>query len=389
MSRPWYKLAVALLLAGSALSLWLRAPRSDSSRVNASLKAGLSLPAVGFARAEAPRQLSFPADQGPHPDFQTEWWYVTGNLADPDGQRYGYQLTFFRRALAPPDLVPTRESAWAASQVYMAHFAFTDASRDAFQSYERLQRGSAGLAGAQAEPAFAVWLEDWSIRTQSDGSLRLQARQGELSLDLVLNSRKPPLLQGEDGYSRKGSEPGNASYYYSLTRLETSGQVALDKDVSFAAAGLSWLDHEWSTSALSHGQIGWDWFALQLSDGRDLTVFNIRQADGSPDAWSSGSLSGPDGAKTTLGRDDFMISALGTWQSPHSGGRYPAAWQVEVPSAGLSLRVIPLVKDQENQLSFTYWEGAVRVEGTSAGQPLTGFGYVELTGYAASMEGDF
>jgi len=375
---------LALVLAGCAppplaASVVAQAAPADSS---------------GFARAEGPRPITFPADHGPHDDYQTEWWYFTGNLTADTGEHFGYQLTFFRRALQPPAGRAARSSAWATEQVYLAHFALTDVAGRKHYAFEKLARGAAGLAGAQAQP-FRVWLDDWSVAAQEGGNLsdigapnRLVASDGDVALDLILRNRKPPVLQGEDGYSRKGPEPGNASYYYSLTRMDAGGQVTVGGK-TYAVDGLGWMDHEFSTSALGPEQVGWDWFSLQLDDGSELMAFQLRRADGSADDFSSGTVVAPDGSSRTLGPGDFTIAPTGEWRSPRTGGVYPSGWRVTVPSAGLDLTVAPYLDDQEMLLSFTYWEGAASVEGTAGGQPVTGDGYVELTGYAGSMQGQF
>jgi predicted secreted hydrolase len=340
-----------------------------------------------FALADGPRPLVFPADHGPHDDFQTEWWYYTGNAQTPDGRYFGYQLTFFRRALVPPAERRSRSSDWATDQVYMAHFALTDVAGKRFQSFERFERGAAGLAGAQASP-FDVWLDDWSVEQIEPNVYRLRASQGDLALDLQLQDRKGPVLQGDQGYSQKGPDPGNASYYYSLTRLETSGTMRVG-DAAYQVSGSSWMDHEWSTSYLTGNQVGWDWFALQLNDNSELMVFQIRKADSSIDPFASGTLIAPDGTTRRLSRDDFQITVGATWRSPRSGATYPAAWTIKVPSAGLTLDIKPYLADQELNVSFTYWEGAVRITGEHAGHAVSGSGYIEMTGYAGSMAGQF
>ncbi|MCZ7544800.1 MAG: carotenoid 1,2-hydratase [Anaerolineae bacterium] len=361
--------------------------RGDAPPVRAQLITGAAEDAAGFAHADGPRAFRFPEDHGPHPDYQTEWWYYTGNLEAAGGRRFGYQLTFFRRAMAPPAARAARASAWAADQVYLAHFAVSDVDSARYQAFERFARGAAGLAGAESPP-YRVWLEDWRVDEIAPGVYQMRAAQGGLALDLTLTDAKGPALQGDRGYSQKGSDPGNASYYYSLTRLETAGAVRVGEE-TFAVSGLSWMDHEFSTSALAPNQVGWDWFALQLDDGTELKVFHLRNADGGVDPFSSGSFVAADGAVTRLRRDDFSIDAEATWDSPHSGAVYPARWTVTAPALGLTLRVEPLLADQELNVSYTYWEGAVRVEGERAGQPVRGQGYVELTGYAASMQGQF
>jgi predicted secreted hydrolase len=358
----------------------------------------------GFARATGPRAFVFPADHGPHPDYQTEWWYYTGNLQTVDGRRFGYQLTFFRRALAPPAQLPRRTSDWATDQVYMAHFALSDINGIKHHAFERLGRGAAGLAGAQVldtSPApFKVWLDDWQVEGMNDNPsncpqpdvqpcvYHLAAEQEGFAVDLTLSDLKGPILQGDQGYSQKGPQPGQASYYYSLTRLVTQGFVQIG-DERFAVQGLSWMDHEWSTSALSSDQVGWDWFSIQLDDGGELMVFQIRDVDGSIDPFSSGALIAADGSVSPLRVGDFIIEPLSTWKSPRSGGVYPSHWRIHVPAAGLELEVKPLLADQELNVSYAYWEGAVSLVGTRQGASVTGNGYVELTGYSGSMGGKF
>lgn len=334
--------------------------------------------ADGFARAVAPRPLLFPRDHGPHPDFMLEWWYFTGNLQTEGGRRFGFQLTFFRQALAPR--APRRPSAWATSQLYMAHFALTDVGGGRFFSRERTARGAAGLAGGRGEP-FAVWLEDWSARSTGDGflPLRLTARSGDAALDLVLTSAKPLVLQGDEGWSRKGSEAGAASYYYSYTRMPGRGTVRAGGR-SFAVHGLAWLDREWSTRVLDESQVGWDWLALQLDDGRDLMFFRVRRRDGTVEPLSHGSLVAPDGGKRPLGLADVELEVLRTWSSPR-GTVYPAGWRLRIAREALDLEIEPLLADQELDVSFRYWEGAVRVRGSGAAEGVTGRGYVELVGY--------
>jgi predicted secreted hydrolase len=341
----------------------------------------------GFRRAEVGQMLQFPEDFGPHPDYQTEWWYYTGNLVTESGRRFGYQLTFFRRALVPASAEAKRLSDWSAEQVYMAHFALSDITEDEHYSVERFSRGSAGLAGAAAEP-YEVWLEDWRVREEAAGVYALYARQEGLEIDLILQDEKGPILHGQEGYSQKGSDPGNASYYYSQTRLNTSGEIGLN-DETFEVAGMSWKDHEYSTNALSPGQVGWDWFSFQLQDDFDLMVFQIRRADGSIDPFSSGSLIGPNGMVNNLRREDFEIQVTDRWRSPDSGVEYPAGWMIVVPKYDLELLVSPSMADQEMDVSYLYWEGAVDVEGQRAGVAIEGQGYVELSGYGASMEGEF
>jgi predicted secreted hydrolase len=342
---------------------------------------------AGFARVFEPRAFQFPRDHGPHFDYQTEWWYYTGNLDTEDSRHIGYQLTFFRRGLTP-GLQP-RTSDFATNQIYFAHFAVTDVAGNQHTFAERFSRGAAGLAGASGEP-FHVWLEDWRVESlTADGSaVRLMARNGDQAIDLTLRAVKPIVAHGNQGLSQKSETPGNASYYLSYTRLATEGRVTLNGKPA-TVKGESWFDHEWSTSALGAGIIGWNWFSLQLSDGRELMFYQFRQADGGIGALSSGTLVQPDGSTVQLKSDEAQIEALSTWQSSESKGVYPARWRVVVPSVQIDLTLEPWIAEQEMRVSFPYWEGAVRLNGTSSGVAVTGNGYAELTGYVSSMQGVF
>ncbi|MGD8398332.1 MAG: lipocalin-like domain-containing protein [Anaerolineae bacterium] len=389
MMKRWLKVSIGLALVALLVGISLFVTQREEPQVQARLVA-LAAEApdgepTGYLRAEGPMPLDFPADHGPHLDYQTEWWYYTGNLIAEGGQHFGYQLTFFRRALAPPPLRADRESAWAADQVYMAHFALTDVAGSRHQAFERFARGAAGLAGAQATP-YHVWLEDWQVMEVEPGVTRMRAAQEGLVLDLLLVDRKGPILQGDRGYSRKGPQPGNASYYYSLTRLETSGTIEV-AGTTYPVSGLSWMDHEWSTSGLAADQVGWDWFSVQLDDGSELMVFQLRKEDGTIDPFSSGTFIAADGSTRHLDRKDFEIAVEDTWRSPDSGATYPARWTVTVPSLGLSLEIEPYLAGQELTVSYAYWEGAVRVAGERDGRSVSGNGYVEMTGYAGSMQG--
>lgn len=338
---------------------------------------------VGYARAMEVRDFHFPEDHGPHEDFRTEWWYVTGNLDAEDGRELGFQFTIFRSSLAPK--APGGPSLWSTNQAYMGHFALTDITNENFRAAEIFSRGGAGLAGAIAEP-FEVWLEDWRLEGVSDDAvfpMHLVADADGLSLDLIMESGKPYVLQGDAGLSQKGSEPGNASYYYAHTRMPTQGRVTIDGE-SLGVSGLAWLDREWSTSALSDGQVGWDWFALQLSDGWELMVYQLRREDGSPDPLSEGVLISPEGQRVPLewGRG-ILVEPTQTWFSPVDDAEYPSGWRIQVPERGWDLTVTPALLDQELRVAFRYWEGSVRVDGRGQDdQEVYGRGYVELTGYA-------
>jgi len=331
----------------------------------------------GYARAEAVREFHFPADHGPHPDFQTEWWYFTGNLNDKEGARYGFQLTFFRIALSPQTV--ERESDWATRQAYMAHFAITDASGEKFYGFERFSRGAAGLAGAELDP-FRVWLEDWSISNANGNEFpwELKASTGSIGFSLSIEPLKDIVLQGDRGLSQKSGAVGNASYYYSITRLAAEGTITIDGEVHYVK-GTAWLDREWSTSALGEGQIGWDWFALQLDDGRDIMYYQLRQEDGQADPSSQGIIVSPQGNKTGLNASDVKLEVLNTWESP-GGGLYPLEWRMTLIPSDETLIIRTILEGQEQNLSVRYWEGAIDVF-DETGEEEIGRGYMELTSY--------
>lgn len=427
-ARVWIALAG---LAALGTAAWLLAwPGDDAPEVRATLSLVETLggaDTAGYARADRVVPFDFPEDHGAHPDFRTEWWYLTGNLEGADGRRFGYQLTLFRNSLSPTPVGgsggpapaegrtadgadPTglradATSRWATSQAWMGHLAVTDAEAKRFYAFERFERGALELAGVETEP-FRVWVGPWEIAGAGGRDeifpLRVRASVDSVEIELTLGRGKGIVLQGDRGLSRKGPEPGNASYYYTMPRLPTEGRVRTPAG-RFDIRGASWLDREWSTSALSEGVAGWDWFALQLDDGRDLMVYGLRRGDGSFTEASEGLLVLPDGTTRRLARDDFSLVVEARWRSPVDGAEYPGRWRLRVPSAGLDLRVRPVLADQELVLAFRYWEGAVDVRthpdaedaasGRGAKVPdaqdtgggpasVTGRGYVELTGYA-------
>lgn len=381
--RGWWKLAVTVLVVATALAVLLHRlrpgegiPQNDLLSVEQALGGDAS---PGYLMAEKPRRFSFPRDHGPHPGFRDEWWYFTGNLAGPDGRAFGYQLTFFSTALTPHTV--QRSSTWATNEVFMAHFAVTDVQGRRFHFAERFSRAAMGLAGASGAP-FTVRLEDWNARQTKarPWSARLVAADRDMAIDLDLQAVKPEVLNGEGGLSRKSAAPGNASYYYSIPRLATTGIVRVGGE-SFTVSGISWLDREWSTSALEAGQAGWDWFALHLDDGRDLMFYQLRRRDGGSDPFSGGTLVASDGVARNLKREEVQLEVGAWWASPETGARYPALWRLRVPSSGLALEIKPRLAGQELRGGFHYWEGAVAVKGID-GSP-DGSGYLEMTGYQA------
>ncbi len=339
-----------------------------------------------YARAEAPREFRFPEDHGAHPDYRTEWWYLTGNLETDAGRHFGFQMTFFRFAIAAEP--PERASAWATDQLWMAHVAVTDTEGGTFHADEKFEREALGLAGARTAP-FRVWLDDWQLASGGDAGwfpLRLVADADGFGLDLEIAAGKPLVLQGEAGLDPKGPEPGNASYYYSFTRLPAAGSVRVGGD-EHAVEGLVWMDREWSTSVLGAGVEGWNWFAIQLDDGYDLMYYRLRQTDGGTAPYSGGILVGPDGEVAhRFGADEARLEGTGRWTSPQTGVRYTVAWRLQVPGLGIDLAVTPRLPNQELDLTVRYWEGALTVEGERDGEPVTGIGYAEHAGVSARGE---
>lgn len=332
--------------------------------------------AEGFARVTGPEPLSFPEDHLPHPEYRHEWWYVTGNVEDDTGRHFGFQVTLFRFNVAPD--MPERESALATDQLWMAHLAVTDTESGEFHHRERFVRGAAGLAGSTADP-FRIHAEDWVMAGDDEAMmpLTLDFPADDLGLSIRLEPRKPLVLQGEKGYSRKGPAPGNASRYYSYTRLAAEGRIDI-ADRQYAVTGDGWMDREWGTSTLSEDQVGWDWFSVQLDDGRDIMFYHLRREDGTIDPLSKGLLVDAEGESRVLGLDDVELEGRRHWQSPR-GGEYPVAWRMRIPDEDLDLELEAVLDQQELDGVFRYWEGAIQVRGREGPD---GHGYAELTGYA-------
>ncbi|MBW4049941.1 MAG: carotenoid 1,2-hydratase [Proteobacteria bacterium] len=370
--------------------------------------AGRAPPPPSFAQALAPKPLEFPRDQGPHPAFRQEWWYLTGNLDSSAGQRFGFELTFFRFALAPPSAsipAPAQpagsrpgagRSGWRTRQIYLGHFAVTDVSRHRFQFAVKRARGALGLAGARAHP-FRVWIGNWRIgrisahpeatmASRPRGAVwRVQADERGYVLTLTARPLMPPVLNGERGLSRKSGQPGDATYYYSIPRVAVRGTIVRDGR-PLQVHGLAWLDREWGSGGLGPQQIGWQWFGLQLGDGSCLMFYALRDRGGAEDPYSAGTWVDAHGQAHPLSRSDVRIQVLGHW-TDRSGVRYPSRWRLLAPALGLDITVQPILADQELMTSPRYWEGAVDVAGTRAGRPIAGRGYVELVGYAGTTDG--
>lgn len=329
----------------------------------------------GYRLALEPREFHFPRDHAPHPEFRHEWWYVTGNLADPSGRPFGFQITFFRFAVAP--VQAAGESAWRTNQVWLAHLAVSDVAAREHHSDERMERGALGLAGGRLDP-FRVWVEDWEIGGSPGFPWRVRAEAESIRMDLLIDPARPVVLQGDRGLSRKGGAPGNASYYYSITRLDTRGTLRIGSAI-YDVTGFAWLDREWGTGALATNQEGWDWFALQIGNDRELMFYRLRRRDGTMDPMSRGVLVGGNGEVVPLAAADVLLEPLDTWKGPRRG-EWPVRWRLRVPDQGIDWVVSAAFADQFVDLSFEYWEGSVAVFDVSGGAPI-GRGYLEMTGY--------
>jgi predicted secreted hydrolase len=369
-----------LALAGSAALLFFpfKEILALDSRIESSRASG-----GRFKPLDPKQNLSFPRDHGSHDDARVEWWYVTGQLETASGRRFGYQLTFFRTGIADESR-SARASAFAARDLFLAHFARTDAAAGTFRFAERTHRTGVGAAFTR-EDRLSVANEDWRLE-EVGGKLVLFASDDGEEISLVLTPEKPPVLHGAGGLSRKGPESEAVSRYVSLTRLRSDGWWTTGGK-SEAVTGLSWFDHEWGSGSIGKDTVGWDWFALHLLDGRDLMLYRMRGPNGEPSHFSAGTLVEKDGRATPLGALDFTLEETARWKSAASGASYPARWVLRVPRAGVAAEVVPLVKDQElltaRSTRVTYWEGACDVTVPGSSTPL-GRAYVEMTGYAGA-----
>jgi len=338
------------------------------------------------------RKFSFPADHYSHPDFKTEWWYYTGHLQAESGKRYGYQVTFFRFGVR--DRQKNMKEPPLFTDLYMAHFALSDIGAKKFTFRERINRGIAGKAGVRgygdkagaATDRFHVWNEDWKVEGDEKNHV-IQVNDRGTQLRLGLRSMKAPVLHGQNGLSQKGEGEGRASYYYSLTRMHTDGELTIDGK-SEKVRGFTWMDHEFGSNQLRDDQVGWDWFSIQLDNQSELMLYLMRRKDGSADPYSSGTLVGADGVSKNLSFKDYRIEVLQRWKSPTSGAAYPMKWKVTIPSEAIELEITPSFPEQElitnRSTRVTYWEGAAQIRGIARGKPVGGNGYVEMTGYAGS-----
>ncbi len=333
----------------------------------------------------------FPRDHFSHPDYQTEWWYYTGNLRAPDGHRFGFELTFFRQAVALSQAqLANSPGTWRPDQIYLAHLALSDIDGGKFYHTERLNRAGPGLAAVNLNQQ-RYWNGNWQVRwiSTQTGEQQLQAVCDRFTLRLDLKPEKPLVIHGNNGVSRKGPAPGEASHYISFTRIHAAGELQRASS-TVSLDGLAWMDHEFFTEQLDNTLTGWDWFAVQLENNEELMLYRLRTKSGQPDPYSSGTYVDAQGEAHFLDAAQFSVWPAGYWLSPASGANYPLSWKISVPSLDLGIQEETALKDQElfnrNGISPSYWEGAVTYDGHIHGQPVKGVGYLEMTGYAKALQ---
>jgi predicted secreted hydrolase len=349
------------------------------------LALGLACVAAAWQTAEPGWEYQFPRDHQVHENFKTEWWYFTGNLTAERGRRFGYELTFFRQGIRPPNERGGTTSRFVVDDLKFAHFTITDAQGRKFHFFQKTSRGSFNEAGFSRDDRIA-WIESWGLRMKRDGSFHLLADGPGARLDLELVPEKPPVVHGKNGVSQKAAGADHASHYYSITRLRSAGRIALNEK-AFSVRGESWFDHEWATNQLAPGQVGWNWVSAQLNDGSELMLYQMRLANGAADPASSGTFIRSDGRSIPLTNADFKMTPRDFWKSPATKAEYPVAWRIEVPKAQLDFTIEPVLHDQELVLPpLIYWEGAFDLAGRRAGRRIGGHGYLELTGYAGPLQ---
>lgn len=359
MRNRWVALVVLLILAASTMPGQYR----------------LALPGYHY---------QFPRDYFNHPEFQTEWWYYTGNVKANDGHRFGFELTFFRQGF---DRKNAKVGAWDLQDLYFAHLALSDLDARQFLHAERTNRAGPGIAGASLADG-VIWNGNWRSAWRGKEQT-LDAITDQFEFHLTLRSEKAPVLHGENGVSQKAAGVGRASHYISLTRLATGGELGLNGR-TLVVNGTSWMDHEFFTHQLDPEQVGWDWMSVQLEDKTELMLFIIRRKDESIDPHSSGTYVDANGQSMHLvGKDFALLPESEKWRSPQTSAIYPVRWQVTVPTLGLQLQATTAVKSQELAGSAflpAYWEGAISLDGTKKGSLVRGVGYLEMTGYDHPLE---
>ena len=365
------RIALALLIASQPLF-------TLATRAQTGSQYAVALPGYRY---------EFPRDHFDHPEYQTEWWYYTGNVTSSDGRRFGFELTFFRQSAN----WEAKKNAWDVRDLYLAHLALSDLDGGHFYHAERTNRAGPGIAGISVKDA-RIWNGNWQIQWSGDKQT-LEAVDPRFDLHLSLKSEKPPVIQGENGVSQKAAGAGHASHYISLTRLAANGTIT-SGGKEFKVTGLAWMDHEFFTHQLDRDQIGWDWFSVQLADNTDLMLFRIRRKDGSVDPYSAATFVDASGKSTHLRAAEFSLHPGGaTWTSSATKATYPIQWKINVPKLALDLEVRTSLPSQEliggptnGTLTPSYWEGSVTYDGTRGGAEIRGAGYLEMTGYDRPFE---
>jgi predicted secreted hydrolase len=351
----------------------------------AAVALGIFCLGAGWKVAEPGLEYHFPRDHHAHADFKTEWWYFTGNLTNGRGRRFGYELTFFRQGIRPPDERTGTTSRFIVDDLKFAHFTVTDAAGRRFLFHDKVSRGSFGDAGFDDGDRVA-WIEHWTLRMKADGSFELAAKAADAEIALQLAPEKAPVIHGPNGISRKAKGAGHASHYYSITRLTTSGTVRVERE-KFDTTGASWFDHEWATNQLAPDQAGWNWVSAQFDDGSELMLYQMRLTNGAIDPISSGTLVRADGSSVALTNADFKMIPESFWRSSATKADYPIGWRIVISKEKLDFTINPVLRNQELVLGpLVYWEGAFDASGTRASQAIGGQGYLELTGYASPLQ---
>jgi predicted secreted hydrolase len=328
----------------------------------------------------------FPRDFFAHPEFQTEWWYTTGNVKTADGHEFGFELTFFRQAVSRDE---SKRGEWDVKDLYLSHLALSDLDGGNFYHSERINRAGPGIAGIEPQSG-KVWNGNWSAIWKKDGTQEIAARGEQFQIAFTLKSEKPCVIHGENGVSQKAEGAGRASHYFSQTRLQTTGTVGLNGKQS-EVTGLAWMDHEFFTHQLTADQVGWNWFSIQLEDKTELMLFILRRKDGTIDSYSAGTYIDSIGKSTHLRSEDFSLKPeTAAWKSPATGASYPIQWNISVPKFGISLEAKTRLPQQEltgpTKVAPDYWEGAMEFSGTRKTVPIRGAGYLEMTGYDRPLQ---
>lgn len=338
-----------------------------------------------FQIAKVGYKYVFPKDHQPHHQFASEWWYYTGILHVSKQRSFGYQLTFFRVGTKPND--------GQSEAIYIAHFALSDLKSKKFYYFDRLNRPILKMANAFPEKnGVFLWNKNWSARIQNNEHI-LEAEAENIKINLKLYSNQKPIIHGKpnENISRKGDCPSCASHYYSLTNLQSTGQIQIDDEV-FNVQGISWMDHEFGSSQLQAHQEGWDWFSLYFDDGSSLMLYQIREKNGKISPYSQGTYVSSDGKSQYLGQKEILMHPVKNWLSPHTKTFYPLIWEITIPKLNLGIKTLPLSLDQElrtnNSTRISYWEGAIKAVDRVSGKKIAE-GYLELTGYAESLKGKF